>query len=152
MFDTDERTRVLMQTMIVFKPNNWWNAAQPATGNITKTINWTSDCFVKFCQVFDKIMRHTFSYFHDWNFGIIFQALKPFHTWKLLSNTCLMLLKLPCLLKNDQFQDIMDWFSSLGTFADRAIYFACVNLFFNDRLETNYLRICWTVFRNLCTK
>ena len=61
-------------------------------------------------------------------------------------------------------------FSPLGTLADRAIYFACVNLarsanlreglyillsvitflkiFFNDFSETNYLKSDWTDFRN----
>jgi len=48
-------------------------------------------------------------------------------------------------------------FSPLGKLGGRAIYFACVNFFlslfsfFIDRSENNYLRICWTDFRNLFT-
>jgi len=35
-------------------------------------------------------------------------------------------------------------FNPFGKLARRAIYFSCINFFFNDRSETNYLRIHWT--------
>ena len=39
----------------------------------------------------------------------------------------------------------------MGLLAERAVCFACVNFFFNDFSEPNYLRIYLTDFRDLYT-
>ena len=49
--------------------------------------------------------------------------------------------------------EIVHFFSPLSKLAGRAVHFAGVNFFlFYRSLETIYLRIHWTDFRDLCTK